>query len=170
MIIAGTGHRPPRLGGYSDGVYNTLIEFAGDMLRQHYRHHLFSSLAPMTVISGLALGWDQALAIAADKLGLTVWGYAPCKNMDVKWPQLSQDKYNEVLGICEKIIYVHDGDYPGPWCMIKRDERMVDDSNEVLALFDGNFVKSGTGHTVKYANKLKRKVTNVWDQWLEYQV
>ena len=71
MIIAGTGHRPDKLGGYSDDVLSKLIKLA--------RTTLFD-LKPKKVISGMALGWDMALAYAA--LALTepeVVAVAPTK-------------------------------------------------------------------------------------------
>jgi uncharacterized phage-like protein YoqJ len=105
--------------------------------------------------------------IAADYLGLRVLGYAPCYNMDNKWPQWSRDKYQQVLDICEEVKYVYEGDYPGPWCMIKRDEAMVDDSDKVLALYNGD-TKGGTYHTVTYAKKQNKPVINVWNNWLDY--
>jgi uncharacterized phage-like protein YoqJ len=169
MIICGTGHRPPKLGGYSDEVFDKLVSFAKNMLRKHFRYHLSTSYGPMTVISGLALGWDQALALAASNLGLTVWGYAPCRNMDSKWPQWSKDKFELVCGRLDKIVYIHDGDYLGAWCNIKRDHAMVDDSEEVLALWNGDTYRSGTYHTVSYAQKKGKKVTNVWEEWLAYE-
>lgn len=166
MIICGTGHRPPKLGGYTDEAFDKLVEFAEDTFIKHFR--MMSVLSkPITYIGGLALGWDQASMLAADHLGLRVIGYAPCTNMDNKWPQWSKDKYQQVLNICEEVKYIHDGDYPGPWCCILRDEAMVDDSQKVLALYDGGG-KGGTYQTVKYAEKRNKSIINVWNEWLEY--
>lgn len=55
MIVAGTGHRPNKLGGYGDDVFERLVALA-----RTYLWHM----EPWHVISGMALGWDQALAQA----------------------------------------------------------------------------------------------------------
>jgi hypothetical protein len=56
LIVAGTGHRPDKLGGYSDDAFNLLVKIAKHWLEMN---------KPTRVISGMALGWDQALATAA---------------------------------------------------------------------------------------------------------
>lgn len=59
MILAVTGHRPNKLGGYSKQAYRKLVKIAEVNLKK---------LNPDKVISGMALGWDQALAQAYDQL------------------------------------------------------------------------------------------------------
>ena len=56
MNVAGTGHRPNKLGGYDDDIYQRLVTLAMTYLEE---------TRPKRVISGMALGWDQALAEAA---------------------------------------------------------------------------------------------------------
>lgn len=51
MIICATGHRPNKLGGYGRDVYARLVKLAYDYLAVQ---------KPDAVISGMALGWDQA--------------------------------------------------------------------------------------------------------------
>lgn len=56
MIVLGvTGHRPPDLGGYSEEAFKLLTSLA----RKHIER-----IGPSEVITGMALGWDQACAVA----------------------------------------------------------------------------------------------------------
>jgi len=68
LVIAATGHRPDKLGGYGSDVHRRLVELAARYLDLEQ---------PTCVISGLALGWDLAFADAALLLGLPVHGAVP---------------------------------------------------------------------------------------------
>ena len=65
MIVAATGHRPNKLAPlsicYSTRVLQRLIDLATAYLEKSN---------PDAVISGMALGWDTAIAIAAIKLNI----------------------------------------------------------------------------------------------------
>ena len=61
MIVAGTGHRPNKLGGYNNESFLKLVNIAEDALKQ---------MEVTEVISGMALGWDMALAQAAINLNI----------------------------------------------------------------------------------------------------
>ena len=54
MIICGTGHRPNKLGGYTQAAQLKLYNVAVEVLEE---------LKPTTVISGMAIGWDQAVLL-----------------------------------------------------------------------------------------------------------
>lgn len=47
-------------------------------------------------------------------------------------------------------------------CFFLRDELMVDDSNGVVAWYDGR-LKGGTFYTVKYADRIKKPVVNIYE-------
>jgi hypothetical protein len=66
-IVGCTGHRLQRLGGYSPKVYQRLLDTA-DM----YFYRCVEEDEQITVVSGMALGWDQAFAEAA----ITIWPYS----------------------------------------------------------------------------------------------
>jgi predicted Rossmann fold nucleotide-binding protein DprA/Smf involved in DNA uptake len=63
MILAFTGHRPSKLGGYGSDVDLKLTRLATKVL---------DDLKPEQVISGMALGWDQAVAFAAIRAKIPV--------------------------------------------------------------------------------------------------
>lgn len=82
---AGTGHRPPKLGGYDEAVYARLVAFT---------RRWVDALQPKLVISGAALGFDFALADAAIAAGVPLHLAIPCDTQASKWPPASQRKYD----------------------------------------------------------------------------
>ena len=153
MIVAGTGHRPPKLGGYSREVNDALVTFGILQLGR---------LDPSLVISGMALGWDQALAQAAIDMGIPFHAYVPFIGQESKWPMTSQQQYTGLISRAENVLVVSTGAY-SVWKMHKRNERMVDASDTLLALWDGS--TGGTGACVRYAIDKAASVVNVWAEW-----
>lgn len=50
-------------------------------------------------------------------------------------------------------------EYPGPWAYFKRNEWMVDNTDCLIAVWDGS--KSGTEHTVKYAKSQGKRIFRI---------
>lgn len=144
--IALTGHRPNKLWGY-------------DLSRPEYQKVKDALLDAVqrsgadTIISGMALGFDQIGAVFAKENGLKLIAAVPFKGQEKAWPAPSQRTYNDILQSADETHIVSEGGYEG-WKMTKRDQWMVDHADLVVALWDGS--NSGTGHTVAYAQS-KRK-------------
>lgn len=159
MIIAGTGHRPDKLGGYGLEVYNSLVGLARDWL-------LFLDEDPsvhvQAVISGMALGWDQALADAAIAAGIGLHAYIPFKGQESKWPLESRNNFNRIIGQATKVVECSEPGYAA-WKMQHRNKRMVDDCDAVLALWNGS--EGGTANCVAYAEKHRKPIINLWEQF-----
>lgn len=153
-VIAGTGHRPPKLGGYSEAALAKLISFAGMHLKK---------IKPTTVISGVALGWDTALACAALELNIPLIVAIPFKGQEKMWPSESQKRYNKLLLKASEQITVSPGGY-SVQAMQERNEYMVDNADLVLALHNGS--PGGTNNCVKYANRVNKPIKNLWEDWL----
>src|SRR5580765_1161360 len=101
LIVAGTGHRPDKLGGYTQEVSQKLYQTAFDWLSKN---------KPKLVISGMALGWDIELATAALDLRLPVLAAVPFIGQESKWPLQSQKNYKAILKLC-KVQIVSEGSY-----------------------------------------------------------
>lgn len=157
MIVAGTGHRPDKLGGYDGSVFAELTALAERWLRQHP--------SCFTVISGMALGWDQALATAAGKLGLELVAVVPFRGQESRWPQASRDRFEFLLAISSRVVYVCESF--SKTAFQERNEWMVDNCHRVLALWDGS--SGGTGNCVRYAKKVRRPIDNLWEEWSNRQ-
>lgn len=152
MILAGTGHRPDKLGGYEQDVFDRLVALASRRLE---------SKKPELVISGMAMGWDLALAQAAKDLGIRYHAYIPCLGQDSLW---SDDWKRRYRHLCHKA-----DDYRlitinySPAAMQKRNERMVEDSDVLLALWNGS--PGGTANCIDFAEKNGCLIENLWDLW-----
>lgn len=158
LRVAGTGHRPDRLGGYSEPVRRRLVEFASSRLSSIAKE---SEIA--VVISGMALGWDQALAEAALSLGLRVVAAVPFDGQDATWPPESRRRYRDLLAKTT-IHTVCIGPYKA-WKMQARNEWMVDRADVLLALWNG--LPGGTGSCMSYAAGKKDglRIENLWEEW-----
>jgi uncharacterized phage-like protein YoqJ len=155
MIYAGTGHRPNKLGGYEEIVSKRLLVFAETTLEQ-------LSPPPSLIISGMALGWDQALAEAATNLCIPWDAYIPFVGQDVRWPEGAREKYHWLINQARKLVVVSPPGY-APKKMHIRNEAMVRACDAVLALYDGS--PGGTQACVTYAKLRGKPIINLWQDW-----
>lgn len=167
MIICGTGHRPPKLGGYTVDVFERLVALAEAYLAE--QHEVFldndDSSDRFSVISGMALGWDMALAQAC-RNGYYKWTAAiPFKGQEAKWPSISRAAYEFLLDDADVVHIVSEGGY-APWKMWTRNVWMVDHSDKVVALYNGE-PRGGTAGCIHYAESQGKIVDNLWDKWVE---
>ena len=153
MILAATGHRPEKLGGYDEATYLELRGFALGYIQQR---------RPVKVISGMALGWDTAWAAAAVYAGVPFIAAVPFAGQESRWPGPSQARYHALLAKASEVVIVCPGGYSAQ-AMQRRNEWMVDRCDEVIALWDGS--AGGTGNCVRYARKVGRPVVNLWNEW-----
>lgn len=171
LVVAGTGHRPDVLGGYTEQARTRLTDFARHCLNAYFK----TVVGDGNVISGMALGWDQALAEAAVSLGIPVLAAVPCDGQDATWPQAARKRYRAFLE--HSLVRVHvvcPGPYKG-WKMQVRNEWMVDRCHYLLALYNGD-PEGGTANCVKYAWKKNERggrptarIRNVWDEWEKWR-
>lgn len=154
MIIAGTGHRPNKLGGYGYVVREKLTVLAcagiGDIRGDVTR-----------IISGGALGWDQALADAALRLNLPLTLALPFEGFESKWPRESQEYLHSLMNPAD-VVYVCEPGY-APWKMQERNMWMVDNCDTILALWDGS--DGGTANCVRYAESIGKPIINLWENY-----
>lgn len=157
VILAGTGHRPDKLGGYAPKAKGLLVQCATAALIR---------LKPDIVITGMALGWDLALAQASADLGIPYWAYIPFRGQEGKWPESSQDEYRMLLAMASRIKECCEPGYAA-YKMQVRNKMMMDDAHQILALW--NRIKepgSGTWNALKYVEeKAPKPVWNEWDNW-----
>jgi len=100
MIIAGTGHRPNKLSGYGSEASKKLF---------HLARHALNELQPDGVISGLALGWDTALADAALDLRIPLTAAIPFEGQQSRWPADSQTNWQWLVDSAAYTIIVSEG-------------------------------------------------------------
>lgn len=157
MIIAGTGHRPNKLGNdYSHEFadYGPINMWVYEKLEKYVME-----LNPTEIISGLALGLDQILATLALRVNIPLTAAIPFVGQESMWPRKSREYYYELLSKASRKVIVSEGGYAN-WKMQKRNEWMVDQlipdyDNRLLGLWDGT--DGGTANCVRYANKVLKK-------------
>lgn len=154
MRICGTGHRPDKLGGYTKQAAQRLRRIATAWIEEN---------KPDAVVSGMALGWDTALAKAAIISGVPLIAAVPFKGQESRWPAESQDTFNKLLSVAKEIVYVSDGGYAA-WKMQVRNRWMVDNTDAVLALYNGD-LSGGTYNCVTYASEKQKQIFNLWGQY-----
>lgn len=158
MIYAATGHRPDKLGGYGLPVTEALTALARTFLEGLGD----GPKCPSRVITGMALGWDQAWAAAAAELGIPYVAAVPFQGQEKAWPEGAQRRYETILRGAAEVVTVLPGGY-APYKMQVRNEWMVDHADHVVALWDGS--TGGTANCVAYAKKAGKPITNLWPQW-----
>ena len=153
-VVCITGHRPNKLGGYGIDVHWKLVGMYTEV---------FGRIQPARVISGMALGADQAAAEAAIGLKIPVTAAIPFEGQESKWPTGSQVKYRELLAKCDTIVTVSPGGYSVDKMQI-RNRWMVDNSEAVIALWNGS--SGGTANCVEYARSRGKEILQLWRHWL----
>lgn len=114
-------------------------------------------------ITGGALGFDTAAAIEVlrarkENKDIELHIYAPCHDQTRFWKLKDKMLYKKIL---RHANYVDVPDIPyDNQCMKIRNYKMVDNSAYVIAYYDGS-VKSGTGQTVRYAQKCGLGMINI---------
>ena len=111
-------------------------------------------------LSGMALGVDCwcsqiVLDLREKNPALKLHCILPCEEQDAKWLAASRERYHAILKRADSIVYVNRA-YSAK-CMLERDHTLVQFASLVLAVYDGGF-RSGTGATVRYAQKLGREL------------
>jgi uncharacterized phage-like protein YoqJ len=154
-IIAGTGHRPDKLGGYN-------IETQMRVLRLATRY--LSEAKPDVVLSGMAQGWDTALAQASINLGIPFDAYVPFEGQETVWPQGARLYYKELLKHARNVFIVSPGGFTNT-AMTKRNQAMVRNCSKLIALWDGS--PGGTGNCIAYATFVGKRYYNLWDSYKE---
>lgn len=154
LVIAATGHRPNKLGGYGPEVFERLVRLAWGYLERKN---------PDSVICGMALGWDMAVGQAAIELGIPMHAAVPFDGQEGMWPKASQNYYRGLLSLAASVTVVSPGGYSVSK-MQTRNEWMVNRADVLVALWDGS--NGGTGNCIGYAiHNPKVAVDNLWSQW-----
>lgn len=182
LTITLTGHRPnnPHLGGY-DLNSKRNIEIMGvlrDQFDNMIKDALCSGEQEIEFIFGGAIGVDTMGFIVAENLRDKVYSKGtikitlamPFENQDGAWFR-KEDKdrlkyHREVADLVVRVdtlsqysIDYKEGEYH-PSKMQKRNEFMVDNSDIVVAIWDGS-KKGGTYNCVKYAKTNNKRIIHI---------
>ena len=143
MILGVTGHRT--IENY-DKLYLSIVEKLKEFNPEH-------------TISGMAIGFDQLFSVICIRLSIPFIAAIPFKGQEKTWPNHIQKQYHKILDKAKEVVIVCDGDFSKEKFQI-RNEWIVNNSDEMLAYWNGQ--NSGTGHAVRYASGISRRVTNIY--------
>ena len=151
-----TGHRPQKLPwGYNenderciDMINRTKAEIENAIKKGYH-----------TFLCGMALGFDMICAEIVLELKkkypyVILEGAIPCLNQDAKWNSQSKERYRKILGQCDVKTVL--SEVYTPTCMNDRNMYMVEQSDVVIAIWNGK--PSGTGNTVQFAKEKGCKI------------
>lgn len=115
-------------------------------------------------MSGGGLGFDliaASLIVAKKEMGCNIRLIfaLPCHNQDEYWDENQKRLYQSLLEEADEIRYVSDEYSDG--CMKKRNYYMVDCSAYCVCAFLNTKTRSGTGQTVRYAQRKGVRVINI---------
>lgn len=145
------GHRPPKLGGYSENPTKAWAMKAID--------EVLISHQPSLVYTGMALGVDQWVAELCILNDIKFIAALPNKSMSNKWPPHAVEKYEQLLKKASNVHIVHDTTSYWPEQMQDRNIWMVDNSDMVVSIWDGS--SGGTANCIGYAKMIKKKYFNI---------
>lgn len=156
-VCAFTGHRPksfPWRYDESDPDCVLLKEVLAEQIKA------LTDRGVTDFLSGMAQGvdlWSSQIVLDLQKKNpaLKLHCVLPCKGQESKWTASAQERYRSILAQANEIIYVEQK-YSRD-CMLKRNRYLVDHSSILLAVHNGTW-RSGTGATVRYAQKLNREI------------
>lgn len=152
-----TGHRPyklpwkynvedPRCVALNDRLRDQVVQLAAEGITDFY--------------CGMAEGTDVYAATAVLLLkqsnpGISLHCIIPYSAQPDKWLPSSQAMYFEILARADEVKELSHDYYDG--CLLDRNRYMVDHARYLLAVYNGEY-RGGTAATVRYAQKLGRKV------------
>lgn len=114
-------------------------------------------------ISGMAMGTDLDFAETVlelrNKYQITLECAVPCQNQTLKWDDKDRLRYERILRRADEINVI--SEQYTPECMLKRNRYMVDKSELVIAVFNGE-EKGGTWYTINYAEKTNKAIEFVY--------
>lgn len=161
MIISYSGHRPNKL----PGGYNLSHPFY-HALKTKLKNAILE-LNPSLAYCGMAIGFDQLAAEVCIDIKLPFIAAIPFKGQELRWPKSSQQIYHELLKYALKIEICNPGGYAA-WKMQNRNRFMVDNSDTLIACWDGS--DGGTANCINYAKSIDKKIVLINPEEIEWIV
>lgn len=149
LILAVTGHRPHKL----PASHLDLRDFAREKLR---------ATQPSTVLTGMALGWDQIIAEACRLERIPYVAYVPGGGQERLWSPSQSEWYFFLLSKAERVVFATLTPCDDAAFEI-RNRRMVDDCTLLASFWDGSL--GGTANCVRYAVDVGRPYSNWYVEW-----
>lgn len=152
-----TGHRPAKFSfKYNENaeacieIKNKLrVEILNMIINHDVRHF----------ITGMALGvdtWAAEIVLEMKELyaGIFLTAAVPFPGQSERWSSSHRTRYTDILNLCDDVKVI--SSVHSSSCMMQRNRYMVDNSDFIIAVWNGSH-SGGTAKTVKYAEKHLKK-------------
>ena len=117
------------------------------------------------IITGMAWGWDLAVAEACAEIDLPFIAALPFPGQQARWAEADVKRFPRMLEKAHKVWY--GGKLRLNENYHKRDRLIVQSSAQLWALDSGR--RSGSHTTVLFAEEIGCRVIPLWDRWRSYQ-
>jgi len=148
-----TGHRPNKLFGYNirDPQYDDIRTFFRAIFKKAQDKYDL-----VTAVSGMALGVDSIFAQEALAMNIPLFAYVPFKGQESIWNEKDRTEYKRLLERATDVRVVSSVNKNDKStvvkALLKRNEEMVDNSDLMLAVWNGDS-SGGTYQCIQYALK-----------------
>ena len=160
MVCAFTGHRPHKL-PWGNEEQDPRCVAVKTMIEKRLMEAC--ELGCRTFLCGMAQGCDlyfaeAVLLLRQKRPEIRLVAMLPHPGQTKNWPEEDRKRHQflcEQADSCEMLSPAY-----APDCMQKRNRAMVERAQVLISVYDGS--PSGTGSTVRYAEKLGRVILPVW--------
>lgn len=157
-----TGHRSNKI--YTEDLYSLVR-----LLRK------FISEGTVDFYAGGAKGWDMIFADMVLRLRedhaplVKLHLVLPCPpdEQTARWNKYDKEEYQEILEAADSVEIV--SEHYDKNCMKKRNERLVELGNICVCYYNEKRIRSGTGQTVRLAQKQGKEIINLYIERTEGQ-
>jgi uncharacterized phage-like protein YoqJ len=114
---------------------------------------------PAKVITGMALGWDTAVALACVRCNVPFIAAIPFEGQDYTWPHDARSRYKTLRRWAAEEVIVSLGGYT-PGLMHARNRWMVDRCEAVMAVWNASITRN------KYSGRWSIYGLTLLHRWL----
>ena len=117
--------------------------------------------------AGGAIGWDTLCCLTLCILrkrypDITLNLILPCaaEQQCLKWSEQQKRQFFTILSHADNVEYIGEQYYNG--CMKARNQRLVDNADICVCYYNTKNFRSGTGQTVRMAERKNIRIINLW--------
>jgi uncharacterized phage-like protein YoqJ len=163
-IVTGTGHRPKHYVNYD--MYYTSLSIITDSISKVVEDN---EIDIDLVISGMALGFDTALAMCAIENNIPLHAYIPFVGQEYKWSKDMQSTYQNLIQGAEKVLVSVDN-HPKEYREVaaslhKRNSDMLRDTDICFTFHRPDIITGGTVDAIKKAKSKSIYTVPIWPEY-----
>jgi uncharacterized phage-like protein YoqJ len=163
-IVMGTGHRPKYYVSYDD-YYSSLFVLRDSIAKVVEENEIDVDL----IISGMALGFDTALAMYAIEKKIPLHAYIPFVGQEYRWSSETQSTYRSLIQGAEK-VYVSVDHHPTEYRQVaaalhKRNSDMLKTTDLCFTFHRPDITTGGTVDAIKKAKANSIYTVPIWPEY-----